>query len=487
MPKSIWTTLTDAEKDDLVRRRYNLGESIDSLAEELDMYGPTLDRRIREWRQLRGEKLADAVFESEEEEEKEEFKKKVEGNTMEVIGPPGRIVSLEQLLEHCDVDMEEWEVDRYVVNKWEVGRKEQEKDMEWVAGVPTGTITDTGKIFVEPLFQVKAWLVRKNPIEVFPTVQPISLNLDLESVRKDTPLMGYPGRPREISLVIPDIHVGFYRDFYTGKLTPFHDRGVLSIILSVIYNLQPDRIILLGDNLDLPDWSDKFIRSPEFRNVTQPAVDELGWWLAQMRGAAMRAEMVEIEGNHENRMYKARQTNMIAAFDLRKANKVEDPPALTIPYLLDLESLNIDWIGDYPDGQYWISDDLVCEHGDRARAGAGDTVKAMLAKNDVSVIFGHIHRMEFGIKTINTRKGTQVVRAVSPGCVCKIDGTVPGNVASQNWSQGFALVYSDEDGDNIVPIEVVNEKAQVEGISYKASDTEYINILRKDLGHWVGI
>jgi len=485
MAKSAWTTLTDSEKDDLVRRRYNIGEDIESLAEELDMYGPTLDRRIREWRQLRGEKLADAVFEKEEEPDSEEFTKKVEGNNMEVIGPPGRILSLEDLLKACDVDLEEWEVDRYVVNKWEVGRKQTEKDLVWENGVVNGYTTDTGKMHVEPLFQVKAWLVRKKPIEIFPTVQPISLNLDLAQVEHR--LLDYDRRPYHSTLVIPDIHVGFYRDFYTGEYTPFHDRGVLSVILSSVYNLQPDTIIFLGDNLDLPDWSDKFIRSPEFRNVTQPAIDEMGWWLAQFRSAAMSSHIVYIEGNHENRMYKARQTNMIAAFDIRQANRVEDPPALTIPYLLDLKSMSIDWVGDYPDGEYWISNDLVAKHGDRARAGSGDSAKAMLANHDVSVIFGHIHRMEFGIKTITTRKGVEVVRAVSPGCVCRIDGTVPGHVKSQNWSNGFAMVYSYKDGDNIVPIEVVNGRAQVEGISYRAEEQDYTELLRKDLGHWVGI
>jgi hypothetical protein len=54
-----------------------------------------------------------------------------------------RIVSLEDLIRVCKIDTTIWEVERYVVNKWEVGAKL------------------LGDMHVEPLFQVKAWLRRK--------------------------------------------------------------------------------------------------------------------------------------------------------------------------------------------------------------------------------------------------------------------------------------------------------------------------------------
>lgn len=57
-----------------------------------------------------------------------------------------RITSLEQLLDVAGVDMETWEVDRYIVNKWEIGAKDAEAHLQ-----------------VEPLFQVKVWLKRKLP------------------------------------------------------------------------------------------------------------------------------------------------------------------------------------------------------------------------------------------------------------------------------------------------------------------------------------
>lgn len=55
-----------------------------------------------------------------------------------------RITSLDELVAFCNIDLVEWKVDRWVCNKWEVGAKN----------------TD-GDVVVQPLFQVKVWLVRR--------------------------------------------------------------------------------------------------------------------------------------------------------------------------------------------------------------------------------------------------------------------------------------------------------------------------------------
>ncbi len=61
--------------------------------------------------------------------------------TAEHLGP--RIRTLDDLLRLCEVDMTRWEVERYVVNKWEQASKEK-----------------AGGVHIEPLIQVKAWLKR---------------------------------------------------------------------------------------------------------------------------------------------------------------------------------------------------------------------------------------------------------------------------------------------------------------------------------------
>lgn len=58
--------------------------------------------------------------------------------------PVTRIKNERELIAHCGIDTTEWEIERLVVNKWEVGAKGPD-----------------GNIIVEPLFQVKAWLKRR--------------------------------------------------------------------------------------------------------------------------------------------------------------------------------------------------------------------------------------------------------------------------------------------------------------------------------------
>ena len=63
-----------------------------------------------------------------------------------------RIKTLEDALIEANVDLSIWEVERHVINKWEVGIKNADGD---------GIIT-------EPLWQIKIWLRRKiyNPVQI---------------------------------------------------------------------------------------------------------------------------------------------------------------------------------------------------------------------------------------------------------------------------------------------------------------------------------
>ena len=57
-----------------------------------------------------------------------------------------RIKNIDDLIKHCEIDLDVWEIERYVVNKWEVGSNVE------------------GTIIVEPLFQIKAWLKKNTDI-----------------------------------------------------------------------------------------------------------------------------------------------------------------------------------------------------------------------------------------------------------------------------------------------------------------------------------
>lgn len=131
-----------------------------------------------------------------------------------------RIKTLEDLIEVCNIDTKIWHVASYEVNKWEVGRKD--KSVEWSAihGQGTGKVKDSGKIFVEPLFQVKAKLVRRK-VDTDLTLQK---ELILAEIKKHKPthtifdtLKKYSGlvesfntskKDCALEINIPDLHIG---------------------------------------------------------------------------------------------------------------------------------------------------------------------------------------------------------------------------------------------------------------------------------------
>jgi hypothetical protein len=57
---------------------------------------------------------------------------------------PERVQSLEDLIRVCKIDTAEWDVERFICNKWEMGSKDAE-----------------GEARITPLYQIKAWLKRR--------------------------------------------------------------------------------------------------------------------------------------------------------------------------------------------------------------------------------------------------------------------------------------------------------------------------------------
>ena len=132
----------------------------------------------------------------------------IEGNTWEISLPRTRIHTLDELLTYCEVDTSIWEVERFVVNKWEIGRKAKTVDLAFSDGVMDGYVRDSGVIFVEPLFQVKAYLRRK--------VEILSVREELAAMRAEFERKVPRFKPIKrsqrkagnvLELTIPDLHM----------------------------------------------------------------------------------------------------------------------------------------------------------------------------------------------------------------------------------------------------------------------------------------
>lgn len=280
-------------------------------------------------------------------------------------------------------------------------------------------------------------------------------------------------------IVVPDMQIGYYtgRD---GQLEPTHDEKAIQIAIALIKDVQPERIVCVGDNLDLPEMG-KYLTTPAYQRTTQAAIDRATTFCAQIRAAAPFAKIVWLAGNHEERMPKYLLTNAAAAYGLRKGNTPDSWPVLSVPYLCRMDEFDVEYRPGYPASDFWINEKLRVIHGDRVKS-SGSTAHVYLNNEKTSVIYGHIHRIETAYKTREDFDGPRTIMAASPGCLARIDGAIPSTKGGvdldgrpltrhENWQQGLGIVAYEDNGQhrftyNVIPI--YNGWAMHNGKEYKS-------------------
>lgn len=263
---------------------------------------------------------------------------------------------------------------------------------------------------------------------------------------------------------------------------PFHDEGAMDVALQLVQDVKPDKIICVGDLLDLASFG-RFAQRPEFAAQTQEAVIYAHKFFVTLRKMCPTAEIAVLEGNHDKRMETSILANAMHAYGLRRADDLEGYPVMSVPYLCAFDQLDVEWVGGYPANRYWVNDNLQVRHGQRVKS-SGSTAKLVSDDERVSTIFGHTHRIESHFKTVNVRHGGKTSAAYSIGCLCKIDGAVPsakgGNDLKgdyvqnyEDWQQAVCVVnYEDGDGSFNVNTVYINNfdnyKATYNGKTYEA-------------------
>lgn len=274
------------------------------------------------------------------------------------------------------------------------------------------------------------------------------------------------------AVLLPDPQIGFRRILNSpnqSELNPFHDEQAMNVALQIVNAVQPDLIVNMGDFIDFPEFSAKFLKEAGFQLTTQSAIDRAGLFLAEQRANAPEAKIVLMEGNHDKRLPLYIQTNALAAYGLRRANKPDSWPALSVPVLLDLDELGVEYYDGYPAREYWINDNFKCIHGYVSKnEGHGATAKQLIEHARETVAQGHNHRLEQTFKTVYDHGEIKIYAALTVGSLCRIDGAVPAATRSapdhtgrpvpswQNWQQGLCVVeYQEGNGAfhaELVPI-----------------------------------
>jgi len=206
-----------------------------------------------------------------------------------------QIKTLKDLIKVCEIDTNEWVIDRWVCNKWEMGAKLKD---------------DTIK--VTPLFQIKVWLSKNKPV-IDLTVFRDSIIKDMQKHSPKYPKIKYPKQePNLLEINLFDLHLGKLAwDEETGTNYDlqiaervFNDTIDKLIIQANPYNV--DRILFIVGN--------DFFNVDNSRNTTTnntPQDEDTRWHKTFSRGRQLIVNQIDklssiapvdvkiVAGNHD--------------------------------------------------------------------------------------------------------------------------------------------------------------------------------------------
>ncbi len=363
---------------------------------------------------------------------KDKLTTKEDGNLKEATTFSLQFRNLDEWLAALEIDVEEWTVESAKPNTWQMAMKDKNKEP-----------------LIVQVYQFKATLKRRKPVAVEPVIQPV--NVSVKAI-KWSQLPKNRSTRIKTAMIWPDMQVGFKRVWGTGELLPFHDRAAVDLALQIAAQIRPDRHVNLGDNLDLPEWSDKFLCSPDCYWTTQPAVYELAWIYGKQRAITPDGEIDWILGNHDQRFLNTVVRQMKQAYQLRPADDPQGPPLMSLERLIGAEQLGIKLSAEYPHGEVWLGRACRASHGWLVRSGSGSTVAAAANELRCNEIFGHIHRAELAYKTFWAIEGPRTYYAASPGTLASLDpNRVPAHSSRNNWQQAAMRIEYEEDGTFSTP------------------------------------
>lgn len=222
----------------------------------------------------------------------------IAGDTWNITLPKTRISTLDQLLEYCKVDLSVWEVERFVVNKWEMGAKNVDDEL-----------------VVQPLFQVKATLKKRTEI--------VAVRKEIELLKEDAKRSARVPKPIRYSpsadvnmleINIPDIHVGKLAwpgetgyEAYDTKIATLTYERALQTLLERVSGYDFNQIVYVVGN-DLFNSDDLESRTTKGTVVTTDGRYHKTFYkvrrmvtdaIEQLRQVA-RVKVIMVPGNHDN-------------------------------------------------------------------------------------------------------------------------------------------------------------------------------------------
>lgn len=225
----------------------------------------------------------------------------------------------------------------------------------------------------------------------------------------------------ELTIVVPDIHI------------PHHDRRAVACLLAAIEAFQPQRVVFLGDVMDL----ERFTRFPRKSKVEDRAshykLSEVDPCNRMLDFVQENSDSVDfLEGNHEFRVEaRLMEYDLIDLYDLVSPRRLLSEGRKNFTYT------NYTQKPTTPLPHVKIAHDLIAVHGwTYAKHAAARHVE--IAKR-YSIVHGDTHRQQSYL-TRDPIDGISL-KGWSPGSLC-IAQPIWGHSAPTEWTQGFTFVWT---------------------------------------------
>ncbi len=295
----------------------------------------------------------------------------------------------------------------------------------------------TQQIVTQGMESVGAKYRFEDSVPKFPVIQPANPSTFAYYTEAPTILR----KIRRVA-ILSDAQIGFLlRD---GEMVPTHDEQAIDVALQLVSDFAPDEMGSIGDWVDLPMFS-RWPKTPEQVATTQSSIqaghDIFGEFIAA--AGPQCKKRVLVKGNHDDRFQLWARDHNVEAMNLRRASDTTGWPVFSTEFLLRFDELGVEVTAPYPQGLWWISDDLAAGH---------PPVKKL--ELQASYIHGHLHKLTRTPWAQTNRQGRVSFFMYDCGCLCKIDGTVPSDRARTDWCQGIVFV---ELLDGKIPIHRVDQ------------------------------
>ncbi|OHT98288.1 hypothetical protein BKG71_19415 [Mycobacteroides chelonae] len=237
---------------------------------------------------------------------------------------------------------------------------------------------------------------------------------------------------------------------------PFHDRKAAKAVIQFIGDTNPDEVVMIGDQIDLPQpsrWT-KGTRG-EFEGSIFKDSDYFKTNILQPLRDVYDGPIGAHEGNHDARAREYLEKNSPA---------LSGTKAFHMETLLDFDGFGIELLPEV----YEIAPGWVSTHGHRQGIRlsqiAGNTAMGAARKFNKSVVMGHTHRLGIISETRGYNgKPTSQLTGMEVGNLMNmaLAGYLRGGAA--NWQQGFGLLTVD--GQHVKPeiVEIKKGRFSVDG------------------------